>query len=407
MLSLLPLLPLLLPLPPLPLPPLPLPLPLLPAAAAAAAAAAATEQRRSANRDLLPALRPVIASRSPRVDRTSLLVSGRSAFDFLARVLFFALAPFGIVRATALFPVWGALASVFVALLVFVAAETVRGWAASSWLVRRALARELALEEYYRARPPRPFLYYVFYPFLFPYWLVNREARREFWLFKGYTIVSVVILLASVGAQYSLFYPPELGLRQFLPIVAMTLAIEALLVLGLLLPIATTVIEFHARGRRGRLFALLGLMMASTAVATWQLAKRRDPIVSFATRERVRLRTAAQRKRAHDVQLDAVRTAITQLAFEKEAIEGDGKVEGSPLEQAHAVLERFYKHDEAFAFDLWASPRQKPKVMVLYFEARPGRAPIWVAVQKGGTEITDPKKLPSGAFMAMKHAADE
>ena len=76
-------------------------------------------------------------------------------------------------------------------------------------------------------------------------------------------------------------------------------------------------------------------------------------------------------------------------------------------EERVELLGRFYKHDEAFAFDLWASPRKQPKVMVLYFEARPWSAPIWVAVTRGGVEITDPKKLPRGAFVAMKHAADD
>ncbi len=42
----------------------------------------------------------------------------------------------------------------------------------------RVLRRQLAFEAYYRTQPPKPFLYYVFYPFLFPYWLVVREARR-------------------------------------------------------------------------------------------------------------------------------------------------------------------------------------------------------------------------------------
>jgi len=35
-------------------------------------------------------------------------------------------------------------------------------------------------------------------------------------------------------------------------------------------------------------------------------------------------------------------------------------VQGKPLDDARTALETFYKHDEAFAFDLWASPRSRP-----------------------------------------------
>ena len=338
---------------------------------------------------------------------SSTAATARAALDFAARVLFFALAPFAIVRATALFPVWGALISVLVALLVFIGAETVRGWAASSWIVRRALSRELAIEEYYRAHPPRPFAYYVFYPVLFPFWLVNREARREFWLFKGYTLVTVAIMAISSGAQYWLYYPPHLGVRDFLPILGITVAIETLLVLGLLMPIATTVIGFHLSGHRLRLVFLLLLMIGTTVFATWQLVQRRDPVVSYATRARVWMRTAAQKKKAHDARIEAVKAAFALLEHEQSSIEGDGKVEGAPLDQAHRVLEQFYKHDEAFAFDLWASPRRQPKLLILYAEATNGRGEIWTAWQRPGVEITDPKKLPKGAFVAMRKAAAE
>lgn len=339
--------------------------------------------------------------------RSTLITSPRSQLDLLVRLLFFAFAPVGIVWATALFPVWGALASVLLALLVFVAAEFVRGLAGRSRIVRFLFARELAIEAYYRVRPPRPFLYYVFYPVLFPYWLINAEARREFWLFKGYTLASLAILIASVLFQYGYYWPPELGVRQFLPVVGLTLLIETLLVLGLLMPIATTVIELHQRRRSGRLVALLLLCVASTSVATWRIARRRDPIVSYATRERVRQRTAVQPKQAHDVQLEALKAAWAVLLRDGSPVDGDGKVEGPPLARAQQVLEGFYKTDEAFSFDLWASPRRDPKIMVLYFEARTRRGPIWVALGRHGTEITDPKKLPKGAFAAMRHAASE
>ena len=86
-------------------------------------------------------------------------------------------------------------------------------------------------------------------------------------------------------------------------------------------------------------------------------------------------------------------------------MQGDGKVEGKALDDARAALESFYKHDEAFAFDLWASPRSRPRVLVLYAQSRRKRSPIWVALKDGG-ELRKPDQLPKGAFFAMRAAAD-
>jgi len=56
------------------------------------------------------------------------------------------------------------------------------------------LKEAFAFESYYREQRPRPFAYYLVYPLLFPYWLVNREARQEFLMFRGYTLASFLIL---------------------------------------------------------------------------------------------------------------------------------------------------------------------------------------------------------------------
>ncbi|HEX3849782.1 MAG TPA: hypothetical protein VHW01_02380, partial [Polyangiaceae bacterium] len=78
---------------------------------------------------------------------------------------------------------------------------------------------------------------------------------------------------------------------------------------------------------------------------------------------------------------------------------------GKPLEDARAALEKFYKHDEAFAFDLWASPRSRPRVLIFYAQSRRKTPPIWVALKDGG-EVRKPDALPRGAFLAMRSAAD-
>lgn len=338
-------------------------------------------------------------------DRSTLLTSPLSLADFLARLAFFASAPFAIVLLAELFPVRGALVDVGLALLVFLLGEAPRRGAARFRPLAFVLREALAFENYYRERKPSRFAYYVAYPLLFPYWLYNREARREFWMFRGYTLASFAILLGSLAWQYESSWRPQLGVRDFLPAVLLSLGVETLLVLSLLMPIATTVVWYHGSFRRRRLLIILLAGALSTAYALSRVLSHRDPIVSYLTRERVRLRTAAARRNAHRALQNAVEIAWRGLVKEKNAVQSDGKVEGKALDDARLALESFYKHDEAFAFDLWATPRKRPQVLVLYAQSRRKRPPIWVALKDGG-EVRKPDQLPKGAFLAMRTAAD-
>jgi len=181
--------------------------------------------------------------------------------------------------------------------------------------------------------------------------------------------------------------------------------VETLLVLALLMPIATTVVWYHSSFRRGRLVALLVAGIVSTTGALVMVSQRRDAVVSYMTRERVRLRKAVEPRKAHKAMIGAARAAWRELVLLKN-IDGDGKVEGVPLARARERLRTFFKEDEANAFDLWAAPRKHPRILVLYFEARPKKPPIWVSIGGDGREIKKPADLPSGAFLAMRKAAD-
>jgi hypothetical protein len=291
------------------------------------------------------------------------------------------------------------------ALSVFAAGETSKRWAGRSKVVKWLLAEAMAFETYYRTKAPRTFAYYLFYPLFFPYWLSNSEARREFLMFRGYTLGSFLILLGNLAYDYFAHWQPELGFKVFLPAVALTLTVETFLVLSLLMPVATTVVWYHSTFRRRRLLVLLGVGILATGVALTRVASRRDPIVSYIARERVRLRTKAEPARAHETMIVAARAAWADAA-KREGLDGDGKVEGPPLDAARASLQAFYKNDEAYAFDLWASPRKRPKILVLYFEARPKKPPIWVAIGSDGRELSEATALPKGAFQAMRRVAD-
>jgi hypothetical protein len=321
--------------------------------------------------------------------------------DFLLRVVFFAAAPFLLVFVAAFFPVTGALVQVGIGLAAFFAGEALRRWASRSKLLRVALASQLNFEAYYREHPPRTFLYYVFYPLLAPYWLVQREARREFLLFKGYTVLSFTILVGSLALQYEKYFPPELGVRSFLPIAAGTLGAETIVVLMFLMPIVTSVVHFHTIRAPRRLGALLLVGIVSITVAVVRIEARRDPIVSYATRMRVRYRTAAKPKAAEAAQIAALRSALRAIPKDKQDVDHDGKVERSVLDAAHAALQPFYKSDEANAFDLWSTRTTKSSILILYFEAREKNDPIWLALTGNGTVTHDVRQLPRGAFDAM------
>jgi len=331
-------------------------------------------------------------------------VSVRASLDFAVRLAFFAAAPFLVVLATALFPITGALVQVGLGLVAFFAGEALRRLSARSKIVAWVVSPQLEFEAYYREHPPRAFLYYVFYPLLFPYWLAVKAARREFLLYKGYTLASFALLLASLGWQYWRSFPPELGARDFAFIAGGTFVVETIVVLMFLMPIVTTVVHYHRNRFSWRLGVLLAVAIASITVAIVRIERRRDSVVSFATRIRVTKRTAARAQAAEQAQQRALWAAWRRLPKEKDDVEVDGKVEGGALDAARDALATFYRSDEAHAFDLWYSKKGKSKVLVLYFEARRNNDPIWLAMSPTGTVSRDARALPRGAFNAMWRA---
>jgi hypothetical protein len=335
---------------------------------------------------------------------STLLTSPLSLADFIARLAFFAIAPFAIVLAAELFPVRGALIDVGLAMSVFILGEAPRRFASRFRPLGYLLKEALEFESYYRDRRPRAFVYYLAYPLLFPYWLFNREAREEFLMFRGYTLYSFLVLLGGLVWQFFRDWPPQLGFIAFLPAVFISLGVETLIVLSLLMPIATTVVWYHNSFRRRRLLAMLLVGVVSTSFALTRVLSHRDPIVSYLTKQRVRLRTAAAKKDAHQALFNAVEVAWRDL-LKVRGVDGDGKVEGKALDDARDALETFYKHDEAYAFDLWASPRSRPRVLVLYAQSRRKQPSIWAAL-KDGAEVRKPTQLPKGAFQAMRSAED-
>ena len=303
---------------------------------------------------------------------------------------FFAAAPFFVVFAAELFPVTGAVIQVALALTVFLLGEAAQRVLGRRRWLRALMRNELAFEAHYRERPPAPFLYYVFYPVLFPYWLTQREARREFLLYKGFTWPAFALLLLSLVVQYVRVCPPELTLRDFLPIAAGSLLAETVVVLMFLMPIVTSVVHLHREHAARKLVVLLLVGTASIGLAVVRIERRRDPIVSYATRTRVRLRSQRRPDAARTAQTQALERALAALRADGDEQPPEGRLEGAALDDARSELSTFYKTDEAQAFELWFTPRPKP-LLTVFFPARRAHRPIWLSLD-GARQVHDDER---------------
>jgi hypothetical protein len=318
--------------------------------------------------------------------------------DFALRLVFFAVLPFAATLAAAAFPMTSVLVNVVLALAVFAFAEAIRSRAERSRLVRFLVRRQLAFEAHYREHPPGPFIYYVFSPLLFPYWLFQAEARREVLLYRDLTGGGLVVLLVGGAVDYSRNWRPHLTLESFLLVWVVLFVVQTLLTLVFVAPIATTVVKLHLERRFVALWVLLAVGAASAGFAVIGLERRKAPVVSWVTTERVTLRSAADPKAARAIQLEALRAVLAHPAELAASTDKRGWVEDDALERANEVLEKLYRPDEAYAFTLHALPPEAPQVLLLQCHLGWGRPSLWRAIRKNGEEITSKDDLPPGVL---------
>jgi len=323
--------------------------------------------------------------------------------DFTLRLVFFATVPFLATIVATLFPMLGVVVNGAVTLLVFAFAEAMRERAERSPLVKRAVARSLAFEAFYREHPPRPFLFYVFYPLLLPVVLVDAVARRELVLYRGLTGGGAAILVFAALFDFSEHWVPELGVAPFLEVWALLFLLQTLAMFVFLLPVSTTVVKLHSERRLPELWVLFGVAAISVGVAGFALVHKRGHIVSWVTTHRVALRTAARPDAARAAQLMALRAVVDEGAELRASTDATGWVEGDSADRAEAQLGTFYKPDEAYAFSLHALPAGAPEVLVLQCWIALGGPPVWRAIRMSGEEITDKKDLPGGVLGLRPH----
>jgi hypothetical protein len=150
---------------------------------------------------------------------------------------------------------------------------------------------------------------------------------------------------------------------------------------------------------------VLAAGLVSTSIVLAHVASRKNPIVSYATRARLVLRTEADTRKAHRTLAGAARAAFRETA-KLRSIPG-GQVPENVTDMAREKLGAFYKSDEAAAFTVWASPLRETGVTLVFFEGRSQARPIWVAVGPDGTEIKKRKDLPRPARAALHGSSDD
>lgn len=327
--------------------------------------------------------------------------------DLGLRFVYAVAAPILLLPFAKMMPLGGILASTGLATLIaLLGSDRWRALVEPIPVLGRLLGGMGQLGDYYRAHPPRPLLYYVLYPVLFPYWLFNREARREFILFRRLNVITLAIIAIASLVEYAQHwrgFPPRWVASAAFSSFALQLVITSMLVM----PLVTTVLLLHHAGHRRTLRALAVMMVLTAAFGA--LAAHFVSDVPLPTWKRLQLRTrlAARHYRACITAHGGDRRGCSQAngAFValREAL-NDVYVarRAGPLTPAAARalavtrLATFYDADEAAAFRLYDAEG----ILVLY--APYGHdTPIWLA-RDAHRLITEPGDLPPGARHALR-----
>jgi hypothetical protein len=229
-------------------------------------------------------------------------------------------------------------------------------------VVGRPLAKFAALGEYYDEHPPKPLLYYIFYPALFPYWLIKRDARREFMVYRR---VSAITLLAVVGLgtlDYFRHWQP-IPFDYFVGVSIGMFIFQLLATFAIVMPIVTTIITLHQQALKRTLIALVA---GALAVAALTVVTLKDH-VPMSVLTRTRARTIVQHHEAFEALHKALQAAASSIAA--------GADDELTLSRVHDALETLYHPDEAAVFRLYHDDR----VIVVY--AKFGRNPtMWLGM---------------------------
>jgi hypothetical protein len=348
----------------------------------------------------VPSQAPVAQSSAPAASPAGTF---GEVVEYILRLVFFAFVPALVVIIAELVPMTAALINMVLALAAFFLGEILHKHAEKRGWLGRVLRRQLAFEAYYRQHPPKPFAYYLFYPLAAPYWIFVKEGRREFLLFKGYTLLTLGVVVLSGIYRLIFVYGPTLGLKDFVAPFLVGLVIETLSVIMLLMPMTTSVVALHQKKQHARLSILLFVGLLSSGIAVARVIHRHRTFPSLETRYRVKQRTAAGPGRARDAGTAALRVAWKKRREGAWGREDDGLLAGPALEDARAALEVFYRPDEAAAFEIYTTSKtDKSPIMILYAEGARKGHPVWMGMRPDGTTTERAKDIPKPALKLMR-----
>lgn len=322
----------------------------------------------------------------------------------LLQRIYFLVVPFILVVISQILPVSGVIINLLITLVIFLSAEVLERRSISGVPLLRLFGRGLRFRDYYARRPPRPFLYYVFYPLLAPYWLWNREARQELLLYRNYTLLGLFLVVFGSVLRYLRFWWPDIPVGEFIPVALASLFFELIVIVLFLMPIATTIVSYKLQGRSRELVGLLLAALVGGGLAVLGMSKWRSARLPAVVVDRAAARDRALPERAGEAKQAALTAAWAALAREPSWRAADGFVLGPPLEEARRALLSTFREEEAACFFLWSPPEASPPLLVIFLDEGK-RGQVWLGLDAAGRWLTQEAELPAGALEAMSEAA--
>jgi hypothetical protein len=291
--------------------------------------------------------------------KTALAVKG-----FALRLAYFAIAPFLLVVVTVKLPVLGAIINLVIFLLLLLASGLLPGVGTA-----RFFRRIWRLENYYREHPPKPFLYYVFFPLFAPYWLFVCRARREIFLYRKLSGASLFIMIGLKLLDYRTNWYPTIPFAKFAAIAAGGLLLELLIFLIIIIPVGTTVVTYKLAGAKRRLIVLGIAATLSLVVGVLGLWAAKRPQVRTDILHRMWLRAHIQPAEANAALEHGLDRALAELPKSPNDVELSYKRKGIADKHelaARAELVPFFRPDEAAAFFMFvADTREHERALVI------------------------------------------
>jgi hypothetical protein len=330
------------------------------------------------------------------------------AIDLVLRIIYLVIAPLMLVICAAILPITGLMISAGLATIVAM-------FGAARWkqlvgripVIGRGLGGMSRLGEFYAEHPPKPLVYYIFYPVLLPVILFMRIPRRELLLYRKLGAVALVILVAVPAQDYLRHWQPDLPFGFFFATIIVGLIFQLLAIFSLIMPIVTTFVMLRER-RLYKTLALVVVLGIGSAVVAY-LAMRHAHQMPFSRWMRIEARTFYADKRLHQCQAEhptdhaiceaenagtipiarAIDAAAKVLVANREDLDG---AEAAAREQ----LEALYKSDEAAEFRVYAGSG-----VVCVFVQYAKNPALWLARDRTGF-FHDPAKLPEEARKLLK-----